>query len=59
MEKIMNHQKLIEWIESLNPVVIDVDNDGNLSPDGIEQLKKRVIEEVKEIQTEPNIEPDI
>jgi len=55
----MNHQKLIEWIESLNPVVIDVDNDGNLSPDGIEQLKKRVIEEVKEIQTEPNIEPDI
>jgi hypothetical protein len=44
-------QDVFDWLMSLNPVVIDVDEEGNFTdPSQVEDLKNRIKEEVKEIR---------
>jgi hypothetical protein len=43
-------QDVFDWLMSLNPVVIDVDEEGNFTDSSqVEDLKNRIKEEVKEI----------
>ena len=44
-------QDVFDWLMSLNPVVIDVDENGDFTnPSQVEDLKNRIKEEVKEIR---------
>jgi len=51
----MDKEDFMNWINSLNPVVIDVDEEGtpvNLSQ--LDELADRIISEVNEIQDKQN-----
>lgn len=51
----MNKEEFMNWINSLNPVVIDVDEEGNpVDQSQIDELADRIISEVNEIQDKQN-----
>lgn len=50
----MDANKFMDWIMSLDPVIIDVDEEGNLGSEGVENLKSRIEEEVKIIREKGN-----
>jgi hypothetical protein len=51
----MNKEEFMNWINSLNPVVIDVDEEGNpVDQSQIDGLAERIKSEVNEIQDKQN-----
>ncbi len=58
----MNQKEINDWINSLNPVVIQLDEQGNMSPLGLEALDQRIREGVNKVRekskpSEPDSEP--
>jgi hypothetical protein len=50
-EKPSKKQELWDWINSLNPITIDVDDEGNpTNPEQLNQLTERLETEIKEIR---------
>jgi len=49
-------QEVLDWLASLNPVVLDIYPDGSIHPDGLDDLKKRIDSEVTDLKTK-NEEP--
>lgn len=51
----MDKRDFMDWINSLNPIVIDVDDEGNpVDPAQIDELADRIKSEVNEIQDKQN-----
>lgn len=47
----MDANKFMDWVMSLNPIVIDVDEDGNpVDESQLDELADRIVSEVKEIK---------
>lgn len=51
----MNKEEFINWINSLNPVVIDVGEEGTpVNPSQLDELADRITSKVEEIQEKQN-----
>lgn len=51
----MDKKDFMNWINSLNPIVIDVDEEGApVNPSQLDQLADRIKSEVNEIQEKQN-----
>ena len=49
-KQIDKQQEVLDWLASLNPVVIDVDETGKVSDAGAEELKARIKSEVNKLK---------
>lgn len=50
----MNEEDFMNWINSLSPVVIEVDEEGTPNPAQLNELADRIISEIDEIKDKQN-----